>query len=71
MPKFLATEGGPAMKKCAFCKHFYDPTNSTINPKRGTKGVWEYESHIKKPCIAKNNIIVASHQTCPKYECKI
>ena len=70
MGKFLATEGGPAMRKCAFCKHYYDPTSSVISPKRGSRNVWEYESHVKKPCTIKHNMPVASHQTCPKYECK-
>ena len=29
------------VKKCAFCKNWYDPTNSAITPKSPAIGMWE------------------------------
>ena len=71
MAKQLVRVGGNAIRKCAFCKYYYDPTNSVINPKRGMKDMWEYETGIRKPCTARNNMDMPSHNTCPKYVCKI
>lgn len=71
MVKSLARLGAGAMRRCAFCKHYYDPTNSVISPKRGMKDMWEYQTQIKKPCLKRNNMEVASQSVCPKYECKL
>lgn len=71
MPTFSARKGSPGMRKCAFCTHYYDPVNSAINPKRGTKDVWEYTTGIKKPCTEKNNHEVCSQATCHKFQCKL
>lgn len=71
MAKYLAREGTNEMHRCAFCKHFFDPACSTINPKRGAKGLWEYESGIKKPCAVRGNLDTSSHHTCTKFASKM
>lgn len=71
MAKILATEGTPGMKKCAFCRYYYDPTNSVITPKKGQQKVWEYETGIKKPCRMKSNRETSSQNMCQKFSCKI
>ena len=71
MAKMLAKLGGGAMRRCAFCKNFYDPTNDAISPKRGMKDVWEYQTQINKPCLKINNMETVSQNVCPKYECKL
>lgn len=58
-------------EKCAFCKHYFDPTFEVIAPKRGMKDVWEYERGVKKPCLLRNNREMQSQMTCPKFEVRI
>lgn len=43
------------MKKCAFCKYWYDPSNSAIVPRKGQKDVWEYDTGMMRPCRKYNN----------------
>lgn len=47
MTWLTARKGSTGMKKCAFCKHYFDPTFEVIAPKRGMKDVWEYERGVK------------------------
>lgn len=35
-------------KKCAFCKYWYDPTNSAISPRSPKINLWEYDDKCKK-----------------------
>lgn len=65
----VAREGSPSSKVCAFCKSWYDPTNSAIKPKTG-KGFWEFDTKIKCKC-RERNVITRAIQTCSKYEAKI
>ena len=44
------------IKKCAFCKHWYDPTNSAIAPKSPAIGLWEIKDVNKKCLCTKKNI---------------
>lgn len=41
-------------KHCVFCKQWYNPTNSAINPKRPALGIWEYDGSARKKCLLKN-----------------
>ena len=61
---------GNSNKKCAFCTHWYDPTNQYIQPKTPSIGMWLYESTAKCMCMQRNIQTLASHQ-CPKFENKI
>lgn len=58
------------MKKCAFCKHWYDPTNSAINPKVPNMGIWEYDSNARKKCLIKNTEQKGG-EFCKRFEIKI
>ena len=57
-------------KKCAFCKYWYDPSNSYINPKSPKNNIWQYDEHAKCKCLAKNYEMRASAM-CNKYMCKL
>lgn len=56
--------------RCAFCKHWYDPTNSAIEPTRPQAGYWKFERDVKCKCL-KTGFVKASQATCHSYECKI
>lgn len=58
------------MKKCAFCKHWYDPTNSAINPKVPNIGIWQYDGDVRKKCLLKN-IDQKGGAFCSKFEIKL
>lgn len=43
-----------SIKKCAFCKYWYDPTNSAIAPKTPQHNLWQYDDTAKMKCLQKN-----------------
>ena len=55
--------------KCAFCRHWYDPTNVAIRPKNPAAGLWEYDSRMKSKCSMKN-IETVGGLFCGKFEMK-
>ena len=57
------------VKRCAFCKHWYDPTNSAIVPKQPRINLWEIKE-CKKLCLKKNYEMAATAQ-CREYESKM
>ena len=44
------------MKKCAFCSHWYDPTNSAIEPINTITGVWWYDYDMRNKCMLKGSM---------------
>lgn len=60
-----------AMKKCAFCKYWYDPTNSGILPKSSIIGLWEIKDTNQKCICLNKNIPMPANGFCNDYECKI
>ena len=58
------------IKKCAFCKYWYDLTNSAISPHAPRINLWEYDEKSKKKCLKKNYDMCAA-AFCTKYECKL
>lgn len=58
-------------KKCAFCKHWYDPANSNITPKNPKLGMWQINDTNKKCLCLNKNLQVPAHSFCPKYDCKL
>ena len=36
--------------RCAFCQHWYAPTNSAIRPIRPKNAVWEYDDKATNYC---------------------
>ncbi|MBQ8188563.1 MAG: hypothetical protein IJZ44_02175 [Lachnospiraceae bacterium] len=57
-------------RMCAFCKHWYDPTNETIQPKAPAIGVWEYDAKACRKCIVKG-LNMPARASCSKYEIKV
>ena len=37
-------------KKCAFCKHWYDPSNGAIKPRNPHFNQWEFDDQSRKMC---------------------
>ena len=56
-------------KYCSFCKHWYDPTNSALNPMPG-KDLYKIDSSISKKCV-KRNLIMPALSICKFYESKM
>lgn len=67
---FMPTANIKTIKKCAFCKHWYDTMNSAISPRSPKINLWEYDDKCKKKCLQKNYDTSAS-AFCGKYECKV
>ena len=57
-------------KNCAFCKNWYDPTNSCIRPKQLGIGFWEYDTTAIKKCLI-SGYNKQSWFSCSKFQCKI
>lgn len=58
-------------KLYAFCKHWFDPTNSVIEPTR-SPFTWVVKYTLKKNvCLARGNIMVSANMFRGKFECKI
>ena len=51
-------------KKCAFCKNWYDPTNSAITPKSPIIGLWEIHDINQKCLCMKRNIQMPANAFC-------
>ncbi|MCR4833320.1 MAG: hypothetical protein K5900_07070 [Butyrivibrio sp.] len=66
----MATVNIKTIKKCAFCKYWYDPTNSAIVPKSPHINLWQYDDNCKNKCLLKN-YDMRSNAFCNKYECKL
>lgn len=59
-------------KKCAFCKNWYDPTNSAIRPKAPASGLWEItDINQKCMCLCKNIPMPANAFCSRDYDCKL
>ena len=60
------------IKKCAFCKNWYDPTNSAIAPKAPAIGMWEIRDINQKCLCIKRNIKMPANAFCSRdFESKI
>lgn len=57
-------------KFCAFCKHWYDPANSHINPVTPKFALWEFDPKAKSMCSKRSRDITGGEK-CSSYECKI
>lgn len=54
------------IKRCAFCKNWYDPTNSAIAPKSPAIGLWEIKDINQKCMCLKKNILMSSNAFCSR-----
>ena len=60
------------VKKCAFCKNWYDPTNSAIAPRNPAIGQWEIKDINQKCLCQKKNIPMPASAFCSNvFESKI
>lgn len=61
-----------SVKKCAFCKHWYDPTNSAIAPRAPRIGMWEIKDPNQKCTCLKKNLPMPATAFCnTDYEQKV
>jgi len=58
------------VKKCAFCKNWYDPTNGCIRPRVPQAGTWEYDEKAMRKCLLLGYDRNAD-AFCKDYVCKI
>lgn len=61
---------GNVMKRCAFCKYWYDPANQHIQPQDPRHSLWKYDLNAKCKCM-KRNVDMGAGQRCDKFENKI
>lgn len=57
------------VRKCVFCKYWYDPANLALEPAFG-KGIWRVNSSIKNKCLLNNISKSAICASCHKFESK-
>ncbi|MBR1865569.1 MAG: hypothetical protein IJ801_03590 [Lachnospiraceae bacterium] len=53
---------------CAFCRHWYDSTNSAIQPMNPRSVYWEYDPQAEQMCMEKNRKR-RGFEACWKYKC--
>ena len=58
-------------KICAFCKNWYDPTNSAIVPKNPVGGFWLFDDRVWNICKHYGTNRNAGHGCTKFYECKV
>ncbi len=68
MKGFNVKSGG---KICAFCKKWYDPTNSAIQPQNVVGGAWLYDETIWNICMHYGTKRRAGSGCNRYYECKV
>jgi len=61
---------GALKKRCAFCVHWYDPTNSAICPVNPVLGLWEVEREKCSHC-AILNVRRAAWMSCHQFLFKL
>ena len=58
------------VKRCAFCKYWYDPMNSAIAPKIPKSCIWTFDEKASNKCL-KRNYPMKAVQSCSLYESKM
>ena len=66
----LVNAKSTSIRKCAFCKKWYDPTNSAIRPRDARAGFWEFDEKAKQQCLRKSAETPAFY-CCHYYEVKL
>ena len=51
-------------RKCAFCKYWYDPTNSAIEPRSPKINLWKIKDSNQKCMCVKKNIQMPATAFC-------
>ena len=65
--KFCASDF--RLEYCAFCKYWYDPTNSAIKPLSGNW--WEFDREKEPRCMKSVGMKTKGRNTCGKFELKL
>ncbi len=58
------------LKKCAFCRYWYDPTNSAIRPINAVIGTWYYDGEMKNQCTLRGSSR-KGREFCSRFEMKL
>jgi len=67
----MSTFNVKCSKHCAFCKHWYDPAWSAINPVKPTAGMWSVlDERTRRMCL-KRDADRAPLEFCNDFKCKI
>ena len=53
-------------KRCAFCKNWYDPTNSAIEPRNPKAGTWVIKDEFQKSTCLKTNLQKHASGSCSR-----
>ena len=60
------------VKRCAFCRNWYDPTNSVIAPMSPQMGIWKILDTNKRCMCLKKKLLMPAHASCTRdYICKL
>ena len=59
------------VKKCAFCKYWYDPTNSAIEPVAPNIGLWKIVNDSQKCLCTRKNANMSAGLFCMNYVYKL
>ena len=54
------------IRECAFCKNWYDPTNSAVAPKSPATDMWEIKDINQKCMYFKKNIPMSANAFCSR-----
>lgn len=58
-------------KFCAFCKYWYDPMNTAIEPKCPQIGLWEFNGQAENKCLKCGANKKGRTPGCGNYICKL
>ncbi|MBU4485810.1 MAG: hypothetical protein KKD38_02675 [Candidatus Delongbacteria bacterium] len=56
-------------KKCAICKHWFDPAGTALKPHMGD--FLQFDQNAKKPCLKHGQTIKPSWAQCNEFESKV
>ncbi len=60
----------PTFHRCAFCKHWYDPTNAHIYPHDAKHDMWKFDENARCKCLL-TNLEQPGGQNCGRFISKI
>lgn len=66
--RYVVCPSTPSVRKCAFYRNWYDPTNSVIATRPG-RTHWDYEPTAKKKCLYLGRETVA-RSNCSQFKLK-
>ena len=58
-------------KLCALCSHWYDPTNSAVQPVSPTINLWAIDDKCERKMCSLKKMKMRPMSSCPRFECKL